>query len=399
MKTHFRVWIRWIPVLNGLISLIVAAGPNRAVADTAASAGTWTLVPTQSVPGVGQGLYGVTAISASDAWAVGDVYNQALGDQQTLTQHWDGTRWRTVPSPSVRNAYNHLTGVSGTSSSDIWAVGYTIDDRTYAWQALILHWDGSRWSIARGAALGTSYNALTRVVAVAPNDVWAVGYNGTSINFHTLAEHWDGFSWTAVTTPAPGTYDALYGITATSANDVWATGYYKEGSFTYESLTLHWNGTSWIKIESPNTTEYNWFNGVTAPAANDVWAVGYEYEDGGSAIAHPLIQHWDGTAWSVVDNPQVPDGHYTNLADAAWISSTDVVAVGTSTDTHENYDPLIEQWDGNAWTLAVVPEIRGMPTTLVTAVAADKAGGYWAVGWAQKDSPLTFKNYIVRRSP
>jgi hypothetical protein len=76
-----------------------------------------------------------------------------------------------------------------------------------------------------------------------------------------------------------------------------------------------------------------------------------------------------------------------------------VVAVGTSTDTNENYDPLIEQWNGRAWTVAAVPEIFGMPTTVVTAVVADKTGGSWAVGWGQKDSPLTYKTYIVRRSP
>ncbi|HEY6204972.1 MAG TPA: hypothetical protein VIW21_02285 [Chthoniobacterales bacterium] len=399
MKTYFRVPLACTLGIGGLITLLVAFGPPSARAESSATSRTWELVPSPSVPGVGQGLWAVTAISATDAWAVGDVYNQALGDQQTLTQHWDGTRWQTVSSPSRRNAYNHLTGVSGTSSNDVWAVGYTIDDRTYAWQALILHWDGSKWSIVRGAALGTGYNALTRVVALAPNDVWAVGYNGTDIVFHTLAEHWDGHSWSVVSTPAPGTYDALYGVTATSANDVWAVGYYKEGDFTYESLTLHWNGTAWAEVESPNTTAYNWFNGVTAPGSNDVWSIGYEYEDGGNAIAHPLIQHWNGTGWSVVDNPQVPDGHYTNLSDAAWISSTDVVAVGTSTDARDNYDPLIEQWDGIAWTQAAVPEMRGMPTTQVLAVAADKAGGYWAVGWAQRESPLTFKNYIARRSP
>ena len=385
-------------MFDGIIILLVAFGASPAGAAPAQPVRTWNLVESPSVPGVGQGLYAVTAISSANAWAVGDVYNQALGDQQTLIQHWDGIRWTTVPSPSVRSAYNHLTGVSGASSNDVWAVGYTIDDQTYAWQALILHWNGSLWSIVPGAALGTSYNALTRVVAVAPNNVWAVGYNGTSINFHTLAEHWDGHSWTTVPTPAPGIYDALYGITATGANDVWAAGYYKEGDFIYESLTLHWNGTAWLEVESPNTTEYNWFNGATALGPKNVWAFGYEYEDGGNAIAHPLIQHWNGTDWSVVDNPQVPDGHYTNLSDGAWISLTDVVAVGTSTDALDNYDPLIEQWNGRAWTLARVPEIPGMPTTLVMAVAPDKAGGYWAVGWAQNLSPLTFKNYIVRRS-
>lgn len=381
-----------------LITFLIAFGPSRARSDVAATARAWKFVPSPSVPGVGQGLYAVTAISGADAWAVGDVYNQALGDQQTLTQHWDGMQWQTVPSPSVSNAYNHLTGVAGATANDVWAVGYTIDDSTNNWQALILHWNGSHWTIVPGAALGTSYNALTRVVAVASNDVWAVGYNGTDVIFHTLIEHWDGHSWTAVPTPAPGTYDALYGVTAIGANDVWATGYYKEGDFTYESLTLHWNGRAWIEVESPNTTEYNWFNGVTALSANNVWAVGYEYEDGGNAIAHPLIQHWNGTEWSVVASPHVPDGHYTNLSDAASISSNDMVSVGTSTDINENFDPLIEQWDGHAWTLAAAPEILGMSTTVLTAVAADKTGGYWAVGWALRPSPLTYRTYIVRRS-
>ncbi|HEX4665741.1 MAG TPA: hypothetical protein VH207_04000 [Chthoniobacterales bacterium] len=341
----------------------------------------------------------MTAISATDAWAVGDVYSPEKGDQQTLTQHWEGRRWRTVRSPSLPRHYNHLVSVSGANSNDVWAVGYTIDDRTSAWQALILHWDGSRWSIVQGAALATQYNALTRVLALAWNDVWIVGYNGTSINFHTLAEHWDGFSWSKVATPAPGTYDALNGLAGTGSNDLWVTGYYKIGVTTYKSLTLHWDGNAWVEIESPNTTEYNWFNGVTATAADSAWAVGYEIEDDGTATSHPLIQRWNATEWSVVAGPAAPNGHYTNLSDAAWNSSTDIVAVGTSSDAHDNFDPLIEQFDGVQWSSAIVPEMAGFPTTFIFSVAPDETGGYWAVGWAQKPSPLTFKNYIVRRSP
>jgi hypothetical protein len=384
---------RWAVAFAAILA-VPATATAAATAD--APAGIWSVVPSPSVPGVGQGLFGVTAISDTDAWAVGDVYSQRLGDQQTMTQHWDGTAWGIVRSPSLRKHYNHLTGVSGTVSNDVWAVGYTIDDVTYEWQALILHWDGTRWSAMPGASLGTTYNAMTRVLALAPNDVWAVGYSGTSIKFHTLVEHWDGTSWSKMQTPAPGTYDALYGIAGTSSTDLWAVGYYKDG-MDYQSLAIHWDGASWTEVESPNTNSYNWFQGITALAPDDVWAVGYDVA-GGSAQAHPLIQRWDGSGWSIVPGPSVPDGHYTNLADAAWNSTTDVVAVGTATDARDNHDPLVEQWDGTGWALGAAPEIPGMPTTLVFAVAPDGAGGYWAVGWAQNSSPLRFKNYIIRRS-
>jgi hypothetical protein len=143
MKILFRVPIGWSLLVVGLITLLMAFGPSRARANSAAAARFWKLVPSPNVPGVGQGLYAVTAVSGADAWVAGDVYNQAAGAQQTLTQHWDGTRWQTVPSPSVSNAYNHLTGVAASSSNDVWAVGYTIEKDTNAWQALILHWNGN----------------------------------------------------------------------------------------------------------------------------------------------------------------------------------------------------------------------------------------------------------------
>ena len=48
-------------------------------------------------PGFGEFLYGLAALSASDAWAVG-LYQNGTG-VLTLTEHWDGTSWRLVASP------------------------------------------------------------------------------------------------------------------------------------------------------------------------------------------------------------------------------------------------------------------------------------------------------------
>ena len=64
----------------------------------------------------------MAAISATDVWAVGE---QNLN--QTVTEHWNGTAWSVVPSPSVTagGVQDFLSSVSAIGSSDVWAVGST----------------------------------------------------------------------------------------------------------------------------------------------------------------------------------------------------------------------------------------------------------------------------------
>jgi hypothetical protein len=56
----------------------------------------------------------------------------------TLVAHWNGTRWTGVASPNPGGSF--LNAVSALSPSDAWAVGY---DNT---GTLILHWDGTSWT-------------------------------------------------------------------------------------------------------------------------------------------------------------------------------------------------------------------------------------------------------------
>src|SRR5204862_1571052 len=89
-------------------------------------------------------LAGVEAISANDVWAVGRYQPTAASPEQTLTMHWNGTAWSVVTSPSVGTQQNFLWSVSGSSSNDVWAVGY--NGPSNARQTLTLHWDGSQWT-------------------------------------------------------------------------------------------------------------------------------------------------------------------------------------------------------------------------------------------------------------
>jgi hypothetical protein len=85
------------------------------------------------------------------------------------------------------------------------------------------------------------------VAAAASNDVWAVGYQNVGGSINTLIEHWDGTSWSLVSSPNPHTNvnSGLGSVAAVSANDIWATG------SDAGPLVENWNGTSWTVVSFP----------------------------------------------------------------------------------------------------------------------------------------------------
>jgi hypothetical protein len=143
---------------------------------------SWTLVPSPA-----RYIQGISAINPSDVWAVGST------DGQTDTEHWDGASWTRVSSPDPGGSGDSvLLGVGAHASNDVWAVG-TYDSGTTS-LAMILHWDGSAWSVVNCPSPDSSF--LSSVSADASNDAWAIGIGSGGPRQHTLIEHWDGTSWT-----------------------------------------------------------------------------------------------------------------------------------------------------------------------------------------------------------
>src|SRR5262249_55107849 len=114
-----------------------------------------------------------------------------------------------------------------------------------------------------------------------------------------------GLAWRVVASPNFGTvFNTLYGVAATSPSDVWAVGdYFTDGYIWPQTLIEHWDGSAWTILTSPNPgSAGNTLNAVAALAPNDAWAVGYSLNPRGT-IGSTLIEHWDGTSWSVVASP------------------------------------------------------------------------------------------------
>jgi len=193
-------------------------------------------------------LYGVSAVSATDAWAVGE----SLG--HTLIEHWDGNAWRVVASPNVGSS-NSLSGVSALSATQAWAVGTHYDTTAGHYHTLIEHWNGTAWSVVASPNVGSGDSSLASVSAVSPSNVWAVG-SSYDTSHHTLIEHWNGTAWSVVTSPDVGSTDSLNSVSALSGSNVWAVGSYGDtNTDTYRTLVEHWNGTAWRVVASASATD------------------------------------------------------------------------------------------------------------------------------------------------
>jgi hypothetical protein len=302
----------------------------------------WSMVPSPNVDPGGNNLNAIAVVSANDVWAVGYYYDPA-SENQALILHWNGNMWSVVPTPDPGMTLNHLTGVAAVSANDVWAVGYSVADNRYDLHTLVLHWDGSIWSVTPSPDMGTNRSYLYGVAAVSASDVWAVGYYYSVSKDQTFTLHWDGSVWSVIRSPNLETdTNVLSGVTATPAGDVWAVGYYINASDHGQALILHWNGAVWGAIPGPlPSVNNNGLRGVTAVSGNDVWAVGDYYDS--SFVDRPLIIHWDGSAWSAVSSPS-PAMDYNDLYDVAAVSANDIWAVGYYHNTESSAQTLIERY-------------------------------------------------------
>src|SRR6185312_6788701 len=112
--------------LGALAASLVTAGlvvaPGAAAAPTA-SCQVWTGVPPPSPGAVDNDLFAVTAPGPCNVWAVGFYRDVADGQALSLAEHWNGTAWAVVPTPSPDADLNFLSAVSEASLGDMWAVG------------------------------------------------------------------------------------------------------------------------------------------------------------------------------------------------------------------------------------------------------------------------------------
>jgi hypothetical protein len=219
----------------------------------------------------------VTAISATDAWAVG--YTPAGA---TLILQWNGSTWAQVPSPTPAGTTSALYGVAATSIDSVWAVGGSSDN------TLILYWDGASWTqYASPAGAG-----ILRSVSGTISGLWAVGYSAGNPG-QPLILDLGPFGWEQSSSPVLPNGGGLNSVVATSTGGAWAAGFAMNSNDVSNTLILQLGCCGWSQVASPSPGTSSGLSGV-ASFGNKAWAVGVI----GTTKSSLLTENWNGTSWN-----------------------------------------------------------------------------------------------------
>jgi hypothetical protein len=354
--------------LIGAVAVVVAVssiGTSHRVAVPAHSGQAQSpgVIIGPGMPKPGSSLLGIAGTSSNDIWAVGESHGKTF-DQSSLIEHWDGRGWSIVDAPDA----GRLKAIVAVAPDDAWALG----DRT------LLHWDGATWtSVDIPKVPGAS---LSTMATSGSGDIWIagvrpgpfIGHNTRGLS--TVVMHLDGRRWTLTPTPNPGSRDNyVEGIVAVAPDDVWAAGYSSDlgkGSPEAQSLTMHWDGTSWTVVPSPDPSRsLNVIWGMGSDGGSGVWALGhYRAED---HHLHAFVLRWSGSAWEQI---RVGGSSLWSATIVGGTSANDVWVVGSEPTS----TTAVAHCEGSSCRMVIPP--NSIEETTADGIFAASPDDAWIVG-------------------
>ena len=288
--------------------------------------------------------------------------------------------WRLVASPTPKAPpRDALTAVSCASASSCVAVGsgYGV--------AMTEVWNGSRWSLVRSpGAVGRALNGVSCVTA---SNCIAVGSTSSPADplapATTLIERWDGTTWTVVPSPNPFRADRseLTGVACPATNNCFAVGYSAILFQAQHGLIEHWNGTAWSIVLNPAPSDgaQTYLAGITCASTKDCVAVG----SATSFSDRPFVEHWSGRTWAIVPSPAPAVANGADLNAVSCHAPDDCVAVGAysaGSDPNSTQHALIERWNGTTWSVDTAPLPAGTVQSELWSVTCPAAQSCTAAG-------------------
>jgi hypothetical protein len=419
----------------------IAILPSRATAAASRACASWELVPTPPLPSSESyyswiaPLNSVSAPSPDDVFFTGNVVDNTVSEGGYYTGrvlHWDGHALAEAAQiPPITQISSAAGGVSSfDSASDGWSfpapdggsglegignsgiqnAGNTSPEAAYRWH-------NGQWTATPLAAypvssppspLGISPD-VSQVAALSPDSAWAVGWfgnDGTIGQVLPLIEHWDGTQWSIIPSPAvAGSSGMLTGLTVVSPDNIWAVGVQNmpEAQTYGAQLIEHWDGSTWSIVPAPASADQaaSALVAVSADSASDIWAVGGTGLDSSSSAA-PLVEHWNGSTWGIQQVPGIGTSTITSVyaagPDDVWAIAHPFL-YSNPDDLGLEYSSVFLHWDGSTWTTVPLPgpQEYGLIYDYST-IAGSGPGDIWADGTAYDNGNESYDPLIAHLS-
>lgn len=280
--------------------------------------------------------------------------------------------WAAVDSPDPQDGGSLLLGVVAVAPDDAWAVGGAGDPQDPI-ATLAIRWNGAEWDVVATPNPGSVANRFEAVDALSPDAAWAVGRASNGVGDVPIVAQWDGSAWADMILPPEVSEGALTGVAAITTDDVWVVGYVGDAQIGEErALALHWNGIEWTAapVQPAIGGGRSGLVAIASTASNDLWAVGYQHN-------RPAILRYDGHVWARIpsDVPGALTAVVALAPDDAWV-------VGER----------IQRWDGTGWTELGTVRAGGV----LRGVGAVGPGDVWAVGDRTAGDEATLKPLVQR---
>jgi hypothetical protein len=301
------------------------------------------------------------------------------------------SKWSLEDAANPTAPQGNLVADACTSPTSCVAVG-SDNDSSGVQVSLAETWNGTTWDLeSTPNPVGATDSELEAVSCSSATACTAVGYYRNTTGMSTLAERWNGITWSLQTTPNPASISSqLDSVSCGSAGACVAVGVY-EASVT-SSLTLAevWNGAAWsIKstINPPGSSPYGAsLAGVSCSSARACIAVGgFSYVTGEVA----LTEAWNGTTWNALTDVNPAGSSATELEAVSCRSAAACTAVGVSLNSSSGDEvTLAEVWNGADWSAEATPNPRGATEGIMLGVSCRSALACTAVGRFSKGSGL-----------
>jgi hypothetical protein len=214
-------------------------------------------------------------------------------------------------------------------AADVWVTGYMVSGLTP--YVAVAHYDGTSWSAVSTISAANLHGSA--IWGYSPGNYFVTDDHGGL--YQLSGGSWLTCSNTSACKPT-GATSYLNSVFGVSSDDVWIGG--------TSSVMLHHESSSWVSRANGLPVSYD-VQQLAGTASNDVWMTGFA-----------CTAHWDGKQWSY-DNTITGRGIWSNARNDVW-------AVG---------DNFIRHYNGSSWSSSYAIDGQTIP------------GSVWCVGGSATD--------------